>query len=238
MSEQQCKQTQVVIKYLESSSDKEAASFSGLGLHHTRQCIADNLKQYSTLTEAPHPRLSPKYTEDVMKEAWAYLKDHPVDHFITPLLVSYLLREGILQEAVDDQNFRQHFEAWLHTQGLTLQVGWRKMVIEILPKGAAARLKFVREHLTLVDTPEKLKDIIIVDETTFEEGPHPKGKAIVGRQAKAITEIHSIHLQSLEYNTHQLTLHCKRISIQRGSSCNLYVAVCLHLVLICRSVGA
>lgn len=104
--------------------------------------------------------------------------------------MSYLLREGILQEPVDQQNFRQHFEEWLRTQGLTLRVGCKKLIFEITPEGAAARLKFLREHLPLVEAPDKLKDIIIMDETTYEEGPHPKGKAVSWEAGKGHEVLH------------------------------------------------
>jgi hypothetical protein len=203
MSDQERKRTLFVMKYLETGSDRDAAKFSGLGVRHTRQRLAEHMKQYGTLAEAPHPTISPKYTEDVMKAALVYFKDNPEDHFATPPLVSYLIREGILQEPVDQQNFRQHFEEWLHTQGLTLRVGCKKMIFEILPEGAAARLKFVREHLPLVDTAEKLKEIIIVDETTYEEGPHPKGKAICWGPGKGHAVIHSILFPKLDYNIHK-----------------------------------
>jgi hypothetical protein len=182
MSGQQRKRTLFVIKYLETGSDSAAAKSSGLSCRHTRQRIAEHLKEHGTLAEAPHPRQSPKYTESVMKAALGYFKDKSGDHFTTPELVSYLIEDGILEEPVDEQNFRQHFEEWLHTQGMTLAVGCKKLIFEIVPAGAAERLKFVQEHSALVATPERLKEMIIVDETTFEEGPHPKGK---GTKCKA-----------------------------------------------------
>lgn len=178
MPEQERKRKLFVIKFLESSNDTDAAAFSGLSPHHTRQRIASHLKQYGTLAEAPHPKQSPKYTEDVMKAALAYFDDNPEDHFATPELVSYLIREGVLEEPVDEKNFRLHFEEWLHTQGLSLIVACRKLVFKIPAGHEATRLQWVREHLPLVDTAEKLGNIIIVDETTYEECPHPKGKPL------------------------------------------------------------
>lgn len=176
MPEQERKRKLYVLGYLETGSDQAAAKLSGLSAHHTRPRIAAHLRQYGDLSEAPHPRPSPKYTENVMKAALAYFIDNPQAHFATPELVSYLLREGLLEEPVNEQNFRSHLQEWLHAQGMTLRVGCRQMIFEITPERAAARLQWVREHLPLVDSPEKLKDIIIVDETTFEEGTHEKGK--------------------------------------------------------------
>lgn len=111
-----------------------------------------------------------------MEAALEYFKDNPNAHFATPALVSYLAREGLLEEPVNEQNFRKHFKEWLDSQGMTLRVGCRQLIFEITPERAAARLQWVREHLPLVDSPEKLEDIIIVDEVTFEEGTHAKGK--------------------------------------------------------------
>lgn len=175
MPQQQRKRTIFVMTYLETGSDSEAAKASGLSRRHTRQRIADHLKEYGTLAEAPHPQQPSKYTESVMQAALGYFKKHG-PRFATPELVTNLIEDGILQDPVNEQTFRQRFEEWLHTQGYTLVVGCRKMVFEITPAAATERLRFVQEHSALVATPEKLGEIIIVDETTFEEGPHPKGK--------------------------------------------------------------
>ena len=106
MPEQERKRKLFVIGFLETGSDAEAAAFSGLNPRHTRQRIAEHLRQHGNLSEAPHPRPSPKYTENVMKAAFVYFKDNPNAHFATPELVSYLVREGFLEEPVDRQNFR------------------------------------------------------------------------------------------------------------------------------------
>lgn len=69
MPEQQRKRTLYVMKFLETSSDKGAAELSGLGVRHTQPRIADHIHEYGPLAEAPHLKISPKYTEDVMKAA-------------------------------------------------------------------------------------------------------------------------------------------------------------------------
>lgn len=175
MPEQEQQRKLFVLKYLQTGDNAEAASYSGLSPHHTRKRIAKHLKKTGTLSEAPHTRASPKYTEDVMKAALDYFKEDPDRHFPTHQLVSYLVREGILEEPVDEQNFRHRFDDWLRAQGMTLRVGCRTLVFDITPAKAADRLEFVQDHLSLVDTPEKLQNIIIVDETIYEEGTHPKG---------------------------------------------------------------
>ena len=175
MPEQEQQRKLFVLKYLKTGDNAKAAAYSGLSPHHTKKRIAEHLKKTGTLSEAPHTRASPKYTEDVMKAALDYFKEDPDRHFPTHQLVSYLVREGILEEPVDEQNFRHRFDDWLRAQGMTLRVGCRTLVFDITPAKAADRLKFVQDHLSLVDTPEKLQDIIIVDETIYEEGTHPKG---------------------------------------------------------------
>jgi hypothetical protein len=175
MPEQERKRKLFVLRYLATGDNAEAASYSGLTPQHTRKRIAKHLEDYGTLSEAPHTRTSPKFTEDVMKAALDYYKEDPDRKFPTHQLVSYLVREGLLEEPVDEQNFRHWFEEWLRPQGMTLRVGCRKLIFDITPAKAAERLKFVQDHLSLVDTPEKLQDIIIVDETIYEEGTHPKG---------------------------------------------------------------
>lgn len=176
MPEQQRKRTVFVQKYLETGgSESEAAKVSGLSRRHTRQRIADHIRDYGTLAEAPHPQQPSKYTESVMHAALGYFKKCG-PRFATPDLVTNLIEDGILQEPVNQQNFRQHFKEWLDSQGMTLVVGCKKMIFEITPAAAKKRLRFVEQHSALVDTQEKLGEMMIVDETTFEEGPHPKGK--------------------------------------------------------------
>lgn len=144
MPEQERKRKLFTINFLETGSDTDAAAFSGLSPRHTRQRIADHLKKYGTLAEAPHPKESPKYTEEVMKAALAYFDEDPEHHFATPELVSYLKREGFLEAPVDEQNFRHHFDEWLRTKGLSLRVACRKMIFAIPAGHKATRLKWVR----------------------------------------------------------------------------------------------
>lgn len=188
MPEQERKRKLFVISYLETTDDKAAAKASGITSHHARQGIAEHLKEYGTLAEAPHPKASPKFTYEVMKAAQTYLVDNPEMLLTTGDVVAYLERENLLQPPTDEHNFLAHFTPWLAAKGLTLQVGTTQMIFEITPQRARERLLWVKQHRAQLGKEFGVDDIIIVDETTFEEGPHPKGDA--SPQALFCTQMH------------------------------------------------
>ena len=49
------------------------------------------------------------------------------------------------------------------------------MIFQITEEGAQERLDWVQHYRPRLGKEYRLEDIMIVDETTFEEGPHPKG---------------------------------------------------------------
>lgn len=86
----------------------------------------------------------------------------------------------IAENHVKDGSYKQwmkHMKAHVKKQGHTLTTNSRGSVFYLAQSDVAPRLKFAKEH---VETIEKdMKSWLIIDETTIERCPHPKGKYIM-----------------------------------------------------------
>ena len=139
-----------MIDYLASGDDTAAASCSGLNPYLT--VYSRSPCKYSTLLRAPHPRTSPKFTVIVIRVTVECFKTTPDCKYTTQHLVSYLAKETILGEPLDEQNFRHQLWEWLQSHGMTLRVGCKELIFATTPGKAAEGLNLVQDHLSLVDT--------------------------------------------------------------------------------------
>lgn len=161
--------------YLETGSAAAAAKVSGLSSPHARHRIAQHIQEHGTLDEAPHHRSPTKFTSSVFQAATDYLLGLEAKPTCTPEVIAHLEREQLLQPPTNAHNFLAHWSAWLADQGLTLQHGSRAMIFDISETSEQRRLKWVKQVRAELGVDFQLSDIIFVDETTFEESPHPKG---------------------------------------------------------------
>lgn len=176
MSEQQRKRTRYVACFLETGSRAQALLASGFKDSGTHQRIVKMMKTKGSLAESAHQREPIKFTPEVMVAAKDYLVDNQDTPLSTAELVAHLEGEHYLDPPTSDHRFLAAFASWVAEQGWTLQVGTRGLIFAITEEGAEKRLDWVRYYRPMLGEQYKLEDIIIVDETTFEEGPHPKGK--------------------------------------------------------------
>lgn len=166
-----------------------AAVATALGhSHNYPPRVLKHLEQHGTFAEVQHHRAPVKFTSDVMAAAQQKLLDRADEPLTTGDLVQLLEHDGMLTPPTDHHNFLVHFKEHLAGQDLTLQVGATDMIFRITEESAAERCSVCDTLLKLAPTDAALEQFIFVDETTFEESPHPKGK----RQGICIA-----HLQSM-----------------------------------------
>lgn len=175
MPEQEAKRLKFTLGYLATGSDAAAAEFSGLSPQHTRARLVDHLAKHGSFSEAPHPRESPKFTPQVLEEAKHYMVDAGDVRYTCGDVIAHLVEDGLLDLPVNHTNFLRRFGEYLAGQGYTLVVNSRSMIFEITPEAARQRAATAQQFLQELGSDYQLEDIIFEDETTFEEGPHPKG---------------------------------------------------------------
>jgi hypothetical protein len=110
----------------------------------------------------------------------AVAQKHLVDNADRALTTEDLVREleqgGHLTAPTDCHNFLVRFKEYLAAHDLTLQVGATSTIFRITEDSALERLSVSGNLLQLLTTGAQLQDFVFVDETTFEESPHPKGR--------------------------------------------------------------
>jgi hypothetical protein len=144
--------------------------------HNYNTRLVEHLKKHGTFAEAPHSRGPTKFTDEVMAAAQQHLVDSADSALTTTDLVRALEQAGWLTAPTDNHNFLVHFKEYEAAQGLTLQVGETSTIFRITEESANERESEARKLLQLAPTDAALQDFIFVDETTFEESPHPKGR--------------------------------------------------------------
>ena len=175
MAEQAKQRLLYVIGYLETGQPEVALKLSGFSSSHAHQRVLEHLKIRGSFNEATHHREPAKFTYELLGQAQDYLMecDHPLT---TPQLVAALQQQGLLDLHTDCHNFLQHFKQHLADQDLTLKVADTVTIFCITEKTAAERLAFCKLNEPLLDSSLLLDNMVVCDETTFEESPHPKGE--------------------------------------------------------------
>lgn len=175
---QQMKRTAYVISYLETGDRKTARDVSGIHDSRTHDKIVKKLKKLGSLVESPHAREREKFTDDVMLAAQEYLVGEQDIPLSTADVVAYLEGQKKLVPPTNKHNFLAAFSEWVLAQGWSLHVNSRERIFKITEKAAQERLEWVQYYSSKLGQEFQRRDMIIVDETTFEEGPHPKGKLL------------------------------------------------------------
>lgn len=175
MAKQQRDRVLFTIAVLELASPYVAAE----SLEHSHNYLPrliEHLKTYGTFAEAPHHKPPTKFTDGVMAAAQQLLVDSADSALTTTDLVHALEQAGCLAAPTDNHNFLVRFREYVAAQGLTLQVGDTSTIFRITEESALERYSVSAKLLQLVPTDAALQDFIFVDETHFEESPHPKGR--------------------------------------------------------------
>lgn len=163
------------ILVLEGTTPAAAAATLGHS-HNYNTRLAEHLKTYGTFAEAPHHKAPTKFTDEVMAAAQQKLLDSADSALTTGDLVHALEEVGLLTAPTDNHNFLVRFKEHVASHGLTLQVGATSTTFRITEESALERYTGAQTLLRLAPDDTTLQDFIFVDETTFEESPHPKGR--------------------------------------------------------------
>lgn len=176
MPRQQKKRILYVTTFLETGDRAKAMKVSHIKDPRTHDRIVEMLKASGSLAESSHARGREKFTDDVMAAAKEYLVDNQGIPLSTVDVVAYLEGLCLLEPPTNNHNFLAAFTAWVEAKGWSLHINSRQQIFKITGRGAQERLEWVQYYRPQLGEQFHLEDMIIVDETTFEEGPHPKGK--------------------------------------------------------------
>jgi hypothetical protein len=174
MADQEKQRLVYAIDYLQNSDKKSAAKVSGLKSRNAHKRLVSHLQQYGRFGEATHARERSKFTDTVMQAAVDTLTETSSGYMNTQELLCELDAQGILSKDSDHAHFRAALRDYLEKLGLWLSVG-HQTIFRITDTTAKERLAFVKEYRPKVQG-WKLENVVIADETTIEESPHPKGK--------------------------------------------------------------
>jgi hypothetical protein len=145
--------------------------------HNYSKRLAEHPEKYGTFAEAPHHKAPTKFTDAVLAAALQHLLDSAESAFTTSDLVCDLEQAGLLAPPTDNHNFLVRFREYAARQGLTLMVGDTSTIFRITEESALERYNVAQALLKLAPTDAELQQFVFVDETTFEESPHPKGRS-------------------------------------------------------------
>jgi hypothetical protein len=196
MPAQQAARVNYVLRFMETGSKEEARAFSGISSPKTHNSIIKMLRERGSLGEAGHKRQHTKFTDEVLLAAKEYLIDNNDTPLTTKDVMAHLLEGGWLEPPTNEHNFLAAFASWVADQGCHLHVGDRSVIFNVTEVDAQKRLQWVKELRRQLGKEFQLEDMIFVDETQFEEGPHPKGRAFP-QAPLSITATHS-HTQAME----------------------------------------
>jgi hypothetical protein len=87
-----------------------------------------------------------------------------------------LIAEGLLAPDADRHAFMEHLRQYIKSQGHRLITNSVKTTFFLTLTDVVDRLKYARMWDERLKSPGALGSIIFVDEVTYEEHPHPKGK--------------------------------------------------------------
>jgi hypothetical protein len=174
MAKQEKQRLVYTIDYLEHGEKQKAAQVSGLTSRNAFTRIIGHLKKYGRFGEAVHERERLKFTDAAMQAAVDTLTDISSGYMNTQQLLQELQTQGILPAQTNATHFREALQQYLQERDMFLAVG-KTTIFRITDKNAKERVAFVRQYIPLLEK-WGLENVVIVDETTIEESPHPKGK--------------------------------------------------------------
>lgn len=175
------KLVQYVIAYLTTADEQAAQRASGLGATAREICIK-RLKAHGTLAAMPSTGHPLKYTPEVCQLAIQILEEHDGEQLTLTRLLELLVDAGVVQPPTDRDNFSRHLRAYVHTQGRYIDTTSIHTIFLLARTDCMPRVDFSTAAQELLKD-RQLEDIVFVDETTWEEAPHPKGTRRTTRRA-------------------------------------------------------
>lgn len=159
--------------FLDTSSASKAGRQTGLGAK-AKGIVKRRLQSTGTLGARPSTGRPVKYTAEVCQLSIQLLEEHSTWLLTLQELLQLLVDMGAVETPVNRDTFSRHLREHVHSQGRYINTTSQRTIFLLAASDYPARLEFAASMLELLKTI-KLEDIIFVEETTWEEGPHPKG---------------------------------------------------------------
>jgi len=118
------------------------------------------------------------YTTAKMEEAYSILVKNEDGFLNGKQLQQKLVHEGVLHPTSDVAVFLKRLREYISSQGHRLITNSVKTTFFISLTDKAERLKYANDMLEQLKKERSLESLIFVDEVTYEQSPHPKGKTI------------------------------------------------------------
>lgn len=162
-----------VLVFLQTGSVSKAGKTSGLkGKAHKR--IIQMFKDRGSILEHARSGRPVKYTPTLMETAYDILISNEDKRFTGTQLKRLMIEEGLIDSKSDIGVFMQHLRQYVQSQGHRLITNSTKTTFFLSVGDLTQRLSFAYK-LKAQALRQTMDMFIFVDETTLEEGPHPKG---------------------------------------------------------------
>jgi len=158
---------------LRTNDEGRAVHESGAG-PNARAIAARRLAATGTLAARPPPGRPPKYNDEVCCRAFQLLGEHDGEQLTLIQLLALLLDEGTVEAPGDVDNMSSALKKYAAQHGYHIHTTFNSTTFFMRESDWEARVRFCRQHLALLQDPRNLARLIILDETTVEECPHPK----------------------------------------------------------------
>ena len=163
-----------VLIFLQTGSESKARRESGLSEKALGRIIA-SLAEHGDIREGQRPGRPLIYTKQVMEAAYTALVEWEEGYPTGPDLMQKLVDKGALDRCVNDDLLLYHLKRHVNKMGHILIVNSTKTVFFLTAPDVMGRVRFA--NMMIAKLHGQGPDcFVFVDETTYEESPHPKGE--------------------------------------------------------------
>lgn len=126
------------------------------------------------LADRPRSGRPTEYPDDLMEIAVEALVEREEEYLNERQFRAIMIREGILKGNSDLANFIQHLKDFVCRQGHRLITCSTGTQFFLRKSDVQERLSYCESHVSFF-TEKQLEMTVFIDETDYEESPHPKG---------------------------------------------------------------
>lgn len=174
--ERQQQRAEFLVALLNTKEAKRVQKQQGITDHNFLKRLSSNLKQYSSIADAPRSGRSRKYTDELLGQARDQLLEGEYYVWSKQAFVDSLIADGILAAGTSIDGFWEAFVPYMQQQGLRLVYGIQRLTFAMSSQHAILRLSWCRQQQSVITT-RTVRDCWFTDEITLEHGPHPAGES-------------------------------------------------------------
>lgn len=169
-----------VTHILSTADDRKALRATGLSAS-AREISIRRLTENGTLAARPSTGRHPKYTDAVCERALEILEEHDGEQLTLTHLLQLLEAANVVETPTDRSNFSTHLRDYVHAHGRYINTTCDHTIFMLARTDHKPRVDFCTAALELLGT-RSLEDVVFIDETAWEEAPHPKGRHRTARR--------------------------------------------------------